>query len=897
MASTDSPTRAMAGLSAGIAYKDTLNSGVPALPPAPQTTAKLRSCVVCRARKVRCDKKSPCSNCRRAGIPCVLPSSNRTPRWAKNYGIGAGERSTQAVESPTTQVMERLRYLENLVKELRGQPNQAPAAGNSSMGGSPTGSSQDRGDSQEGAESLSLGKSNIQSQFGRLVLNDPGRSRYVTSEFWSRVNDELDQIKVETEGLEDGGFDSSDEDEMLGTSQATNELDRTPFERHSFLFGHNLNSPGPDLAALYPLPSQIPFLLDIFAENVNFVFKIVHMPTIRRMTRPERSGEAVRMTPANEALMFSIYYAAITSMEGDDVVRNFGATKADLNLKYRLGLEHALAKSNFLNVLDIVVVQALAIFLFLVRRHDSPRFVWMMLGLAIRMAQGLGLQRDGAHFKHLTPFEVETRRRVWYALCALDVRSSQDQGTDFTIQYGSFDTELPKNINDDDIDVHTKESPEERKGLTDTTICIVSLGINNISRQMMLPGVSIDDQRRLLQDSYQSLEERYLRFATESGDMIYRELVLVARLLGAKLMLLSHLPILFSSPSENFSDNLRNELLVAALGVVELNHSLYAERAYRRWRWIFQTYTHWHSILYLLLDICRRPWSPIVERAWIALHSPWLIPGKAKVHKATQTWAPVRRLILKARKHRETELERLRGNMAAASQLEANDRKIPAPPIVGALYADSAAAVSRDKWRRLVGLSGQQTPMLLDSRTSPLTPDPASYYIPVGTGSYLASHNAMGAGVYHQPSYAAVAGNMPSFMTGQEFLVDNSMPSTAHDNMLLDQISNIGFSPSAVGETGFTPRMVGDGGFAQSSVGWSDSYAALNSAQTNWYLADENQNEGVFADLDMDLLNSNFGTNADFEMNSSPEMEGEMDWHSWVQAARTMEMENEQNSP
>jgi hypothetical protein len=85
------------------------------------------------------------------------------------------------------------------------------------------------------------------------------------------------------------------------------------------LFQHNLSPSAPDLRELHPLPSQIPFLLDIFAENVNGVSRIVHVPTIAKMVRDFRGREMSSLTPANEALMFSIYYAAITSMDEDDV--------------------------------------------------------------------------------------------------------------------------------------------------------------------------------------------------------------------------------------------------------------------------------------------------------------------------------------------------------------------------------------------------------------------------------------------------------------------------------------------------------------------------------------------------------------------------------------------------
>ena len=113
--------------------------------------------------------------------------------------------------------------------------------------------------------------------------------------------------------------DSFEDEASPGKISSTQELERTPSERHAFLFRHNLNSLAPDLRDFHPLPSQIPFLLNVFSENVNFIYPIVHMPTITKMVRGSRGTDMMRLSPANEALMFSIYYAAITSMEEDDV--------------------------------------------------------------------------------------------------------------------------------------------------------------------------------------------------------------------------------------------------------------------------------------------------------------------------------------------------------------------------------------------------------------------------------------------------------------------------------------------------------------------------------------------------------------------------------------------------
>jgi hypothetical protein len=113
---------------------------------------------------------------------------------------------------------------------------------------------------------------------------------------------------------------------------STQELEQTPAARHGFLFGHNLNSYSPKLSKLHPLPSQIPFLLDVFAENVNMILQIVHLPTIRKMVRDWRDRDMQGLSAANEALMFSMYYAAVTSMEEEDVSLCSGFKLSNLRL-------------------------------------------------------------------------------------------------------------------------------------------------------------------------------------------------------------------------------------------------------------------------------------------------------------------------------------------------------------------------------------------------------------------------------------------------------------------------------------------------------------------------------------------------------------------------------------
>lgn len=48
------------------------------------------------------------------------------------------------------------------------------------------------------------------------------------------------------------------------------------------------------------------------------IVKVLHVPTVDKLVKETRKN-LNSLTPANEALMFAIYFAAITSMDETDV--------------------------------------------------------------------------------------------------------------------------------------------------------------------------------------------------------------------------------------------------------------------------------------------------------------------------------------------------------------------------------------------------------------------------------------------------------------------------------------------------------------------------------------------------------------------------------------------------
>lgn len=127
---------------------------------------------------------------------------------------------------------------------------------------------------------------------------------------------QLSQLRAETQKLtDDEEIDVSEDD---GSSPEHSNTDRESLltDHHAFVLGYR--SSDVDLRKLHPLPSQIPFIWQVYVENVDPLVKILHIPTMNPIIRKIRS-DMDNLPPGLEALMFSIYYAAITSLEDDEV--------------------------------------------------------------------------------------------------------------------------------------------------------------------------------------------------------------------------------------------------------------------------------------------------------------------------------------------------------------------------------------------------------------------------------------------------------------------------------------------------------------------------------------------------------------------------------------------------
>ncbi|KFY07462.1 hypothetical protein V492_07124 [Pseudogymnoascus sp. VKM F-4246] len=497
----------------------------------------------------------------------------------------------------------------------------------------------------------------VKREFGKLVI-DEGKSHYVNSDLFATLSHEVEDIREI--------FD--DDDTSVDEEGEPTDLPNTKSNpgHQGFLFGYS--STMVNLRSLHPLPSQIPYMWDVFIENVDPLTKVLHVPTMAKAIK-EAKENLDCLSKSIEALLFAIYYSVVTSMSQEEVKSSFGTDKSVLIDRYRFGVEQALARADFLNTSELVVIQAFALFLTCVRRHDQSKFVWSLTGLAIRLSIGLGLHRDGSKMG-LSPFDTEMRRRVWWSLCVIDVRASEDYGSEPAIQEGTYDTLFPLNVNDTDLDPHATEPFPEHVGVSDMTFCLIRYEVCKVMRhlpyatprayccsQELASASTFEEKEKMVRDLHAHLETKYLQYCLNSGPLHWVAAT-VSRLVLAKMSIM----IFFRGPDspDNLPQHIRDRLFIASIEINEYSRLLETGAATKKWGWLFHTYVHWHALVYILREICNRPRCPVTDRAWRAVDSSFSSWDDAVKHsrssKNGMLWLPLRRLMAKARRKREEDL-------------------------------------------------------------------------------------------------------------------------------------------------------------------------------------------------------------------------------------------------
>jgi len=289
---------------------------------------------------------------------------------------------------------------------------------------------------------------------------------------------------------------------------------------------------------------------------------------------------------------------------------NFSTDKDQLVARYRLGTAQALEQADFLNHPDMTVLQALAIYLSVLQHTGETRSAWFLAGAVVRVTVFMKLHRDGSHLAEITPFEIEMRRRLWWRMCFIDLRSGDMQVSDFKLSEGMFDTKMPANTDDAHLDPSMSQPPVVAERWTDMTVFLIRCEVWKPSRRLQF--VSPPDQRlELFQQSRARIEDTYLQHLNPNQPL-HSLVATMARLFLAKVDLILHTPQ-HSAADPSQSD----QVFMSSLLIIEYIDALQDEPRWSGWTWQLEgQQPPWHALRVVLGQLCTRRGGPICQRAW-----------------------------------------------------------------------------------------------------------------------------------------------------------------------------------------------------------------------------------------------------------------------------------------
>jgi hypothetical protein len=393
------------------------------------------SCVACRSRKLKCDRKQPCGTCIKRGDG---DSCRFTPAG------GNGSSPSGSGQLPRQEVQLRLQRLEEMVQGLI-----------TSEGGSEPSTfgvtNSTEADEQIAAYVQVTPESSVLSS--SVPRNrDAQETAYHGATYWAAFLEHIHDIKT---CLEEAERESHIPPSAVSNPSSTN---GSP----DLVFGGVEALTIQDVLASLPSKHDMDVMVATYFNAKFSAIPFLHVHQFRRQY------EAFYENPQETSFLWiSILFSVLCSAS---VIVSAKRSVATMGLAFEVPSFYMARSVQCLIAGDYLKAKPFAIEAALLYAHsknimqnDSDPTIWSLFGLVTRLAQRRGYHRDPDHLlKQLTPFEGEMRRRTWYFIETFDLLFSFQLGMPAIVHEGECDTRGPSNIPDDDFDEDILRLPPSR---------------------------------------------------------------------------------------------------------------------------------------------------------------------------------------------------------------------------------------------------------------------------------------------------------------------------------------------------------------------------------------------------------------------------------------------------
>ncbi|KAL5357144.1 hypothetical protein BJX96DRAFT_4347 [Aspergillus floccosus] len=511
--------------------------------------------------------------------------------------------------------------------------------------------------------------------------------------------------------------DSSDDD--IWEVTVKHAWDQLFIHDETFLLGSRKCSV--DLTTLHPEPVQIVRLWQTYLDHVNPLLKLTHTPGLQGRIIDAAASNAAQIDATTEALMFSIYCISILSLTTKDCQTIFSSSKEDLLRAYQFGCEQALLNSGVSRTTNRECLTALFLYLLSFGNSADPRSLSSMFGLAIRIAQRMGIDSETANAK-CTILEAEMRRRLWWSLVLFDSRITELGGIKSSTLAPTWDCKLPLNVNDSDLWAEMNQAPNIQPKVTESLFAVVRCELGEYLRHaefyldFTMPALKAlakghEPSTGGLDALERMLNERYLQFC-DVGNPLHFMTSCVTRGTLARYRLMEHYARRTQSSAEQ-ADADTDLALSYALSMLRSDTEIRTSPLTKCFVWLTQFYFPMLAYMHIMQYLKRRPVGETAEAAWDALADSFdarfdVLPS------GNPLFDILLKMITPAWEARQ-------------KACQETDQSLPIPRIVSRIHSEMPLPNSNPKWN---ATSNTLTPTASDDNTLP-TPISSGFF-PIG---------------------------------------------------------------------------------------------------------------------------------------------------------------------
>jgi hypothetical protein len=231
----------------------------------------------------------------------------------------------------------------------------------------------------------------------------------------------------------------------------------------AFLFGGQKPLTHAEILSHFPQKATADILVSRYFNTYDPGTHIIHGPTFQRQYDKHWLNPAE--TPVIWlGLCFAMMCIALQSYSraGDEPPEYKGQSWA-MSGEYRTLTAQCLATADITNpITNMLETMVLHVHADYALSRDTQAGMTISTSIVVRLAMRMGLHRDAAPYPGITVFQGEMRRRLWAAIRSADLLFSAQAGLPPVVRPRDTNTEIPRNVYDDELFEEMKILPPSR---------------------------------------------------------------------------------------------------------------------------------------------------------------------------------------------------------------------------------------------------------------------------------------------------------------------------------------------------------------------------------------------------------------------------------------------------